>query len=150
LYQGSTDGARAYHQADEGRGGGSRKGGVVSIYCSLLGFPQERELGPLKYQGSHVLPNDKDKRAGDFGIAAIPRFITRDGRDNKPEDDMWHPWLRVHIFDGHQGSVILTRKQVERLRDALNNWLERTPPPRSRRKASAEAAPKESGDGAKV
>ena len=123
----------------------------MSIYCSIFGFPSEhsprckriRKIRakvyeqddskpctcgecPIQYQGSHVLPSNRDKRDGDFGIAAIPSHITRNGRDDKPENGKWYPWLRVHLSDGHEDAVILTKKQVEKLRDALIDWLKRT------------------------
>jgi hypothetical protein len=80
---------------------------------------------PIQFQHSGVLPSDNDKRGGIFGIAAIPDHITRDGRDDRPEKGKWHPWLRVSMFEV-EDSIILTRKQVEELRDALSDWLNRT------------------------
>ena len=67
-------------------------------------------------------------RKGEIGIAAIPDHITRDGSDDKPEKGKWQPWLRVHLSKGSHGgdTIILTKKQVEAFRDALNAWLERT------------------------
>jgi hypothetical protein len=73
-----------------------------------------------------VLPSNRDERRGEFGISAIPGHITRKGRRSRLTDDQWHPWLRVHLSGGHQDSVVLTKKQVTALRDALNDWLERT------------------------
>ena len=122
----------------------------MSIYCSIFDFgfdhstrcKRVRKVGrkeyeqddskpctcgssPLEYQGSHVLPSKKDKRGGVIGIAAIPGHIKRPGR-KAVSDDMhpYHPWLRLSLDDAHQNAVILTRKQVEKLRDALNTWLE--------------------------
>lgn len=118
----------------------------MSIYCSEFGLDehkprcaQMRNIGsgayewdnskpctcgvsPILYQGSHVLPSKNDKRGGDFGFASIPPHITRNGKDNgrKP-----HPWLRFHLRGGFQDSLIITRAQVLKLRDALNDWLER-------------------------
>jgi len=121
----------------------------VSIYCSIFDFgcdhlPRCKRIrkvrrgvyeqdnskpctcgsAPIEYQHSGVLPSDKDKRGGIFGLAAIPDHITRDGRDDRPENGKWYPWLRVSMFEA-EDSVILTRKQVEKLRDALDEWLER-------------------------
>ncbi len=43
---------------------------------------------PLVYQGSHILPDEKnDKRGGFVDIAEISPHITRDGRDDRSEDD---------------------------------------------------------------
>lgn len=118
----------------------------MSIYCSIFDFGFEhsrrckriKKTGrkqyeqddskpctcgscPIEYQGSHILPSNRDNRKGDFGIAAIPGHITRNGRTRLKDDD-WYPWLRVHL---EQETVILTAKQVEQFRDALNDWLER-------------------------
>lgn len=123
----------------------------MSIYCSIFGFGDEHELrckrmrkirkgqyqqddskpctcksSPIKYQHSGVLPSGKDERGGIFGIAAIPGHIKRKGR--KPLSDgmtPWHPWLRVSMFEA-EDSIILARKQVEKLRDSLNVWLAAT------------------------
>lgn len=118
----------------------------MSIFCSEFGLDEHktrcarlRKLGPkeyeqddskpctcgvspILYQGSHVLPSNKDKRGGDLGFASIPPHIPRNGKDNgrKP-----HPWLRFHLDGGFQNSLILTRAQVLKLRDALTEWLER-------------------------
>lgn len=86
--------------------------------------------GPVVYQGSHVLPADTDRRAGTFGFAEIPGHITRDGRDDGPEDDdrPW-PWLRVTMrAEGAPDcqDVVLDRGQAETLRDYLIDWLQRT------------------------
>jgi hypothetical protein len=81
---------------------------------------------PIKYQHSGILPSGKDERGGILGIAAIPGHIKRRGR-KALSDDMtpWHPWLRISMFEADD-SVILAKKQVEELRDALNNWLEKS------------------------
>lgn len=123
----------------------------MSVYCSIFDFGCEHDprckrmrkirknvyecddskpctcgSSPIRYLGSHILPTNNDRRDGDFGIAAIPSHITRDGRDDKPENGKWYPWLRVHLSNAHQDSLVLTRDQVEKLRNALNNWLERS------------------------
>jgi hypothetical protein len=123
----------------------------MSIYCSAFGFDEHkprcakmRKIGvkeyllndskpctcgisPILYQGSHVLPSDKDKRGGDIGFASIPPHITRNGKDNRTKEHL-HPWLRFHLNDGFQDSLVLTRKQVIAMRDALNDWIERSTP----------------------
>lgn len=121
----------------------------MSIYCSYFGFGDEHSpkceritktgrkeytqddskpctcgSAPVIYQGSHVLPSRKDKRDGLFGFAAIPPHITRNGRDDKPEDGKWYPWLRFHLSGGNKDTVILDRKQVQKLHAALGGWLE--------------------------
>lgn len=80
------------------------------------------------YQGSHVLPSDSDGR--DPGcvvqLAEVPSHITRDGRDDQPEDDAPWPWLRVSL--GREDAV-LDREQVQGLWEAMGAWLEQTQPP---------------------
>jgi hypothetical protein len=83
---------------------------------------------PIQFQHSGVLPSAKDKRGGIFGLAYIPSHITRNGRDDRPEDGKPYPWLRVSLFEGYQDTVILSRAQTEKLRDALNDWLSWTAP----------------------
>lgn len=87
--------------------------------------------GPITYQHSGVLPADDNPRGGCFSLGAIPPHITRDGRDDRPENENWYPWLRVSIWGTPKDdpTVILTRKQVEKLRDALDDWLERSADP---------------------
>jgi hypothetical protein len=123
----------------------------MSIYCSMFEIGNQhlprckrmKKLGrggysqddskpctcgscPIRYQGSHVLPSNKAERSGEIGISCIPPHITRNGRDNRGSERL-HPWLRVHLFAGlPSDTVILTKKQVEKFRDALNEWLERT------------------------
>lgn len=119
----------------------------MSIYCSIFGFGDEHgrkcrrikkvsngvyeqddskpctcESCPIEYQGSHVFPSKSDKHDGDFGFAAIPYHITRDGRDNRPEKGEWAPWLRVHM---NRETVVITKKQAKEFRDALTDWLTR-------------------------
>lgn len=88
---------------------------------------------PLIYRGSHVLPSDDDPRGGSVDLACIPDHITRDGRDDAPEGAL-KDWLRLSVHEHGDtpgeptpgdASVVLTRPQVERLRDELTWWLER-------------------------
>ena len=87
--------------------------------CTCSGQPD----APLVYQGSHVLPSDHDPRGGWVDIALIPSHITRDGRDDKPEDEKPWPYLRFGI---NGEAVILTRHNVEQIAETLNDWLART------------------------
>jgi hypothetical protein len=94
-------------------------------------------LGPWLYRGSHVLPAKSDPRGGDVSLAYIPDHITRDGRDDGKEGPK--DWMRLsvyepaHAMDGYpdkemqDATVVLNRSQVEALRDALTEWLERKP-----------------------
>jgi hypothetical protein len=93
---------------------------------------------PIVYEGSHVLPSDEDRRGGYVDIAAIPDFITRDGRDDAQGEGL-KDWLRLSVgalpsslvregepyVAGGNAVVVLTRPLVEELRDTLTAWLER-------------------------
>lgn len=95
---------------------------------------------PIVYEGSHVLPADTDRRGGVVGVAAIPDFITRDGRDDARGEGL-KDWLRLSVHSepsttryrgaayvgGGDATVVLTRPLVEELRDTLTAWLEREP-----------------------
>jgi hypothetical protein len=124
----------------------------MSVYCSTFGLGDEHTSEcermtklskgaysvddskpctcgscPIQYLGSHILPTDNDRRGGYLSLGAIPLHITRDGRDDGPEDGWW-PWLRLSVSakecGGDLDTVLLTRRQVEGFRDALNEWLE--------------------------
>jgi hypothetical protein len=75
---------------------------------------------PIVYRGSHILPADTDGRGGHVSVAGIPGFITRDGRDDRPDDDAPWPYLRVSVG---QEDAVLDEGQVCGLRDALSSWL---------------------------
>ncbi len=79
---------------------------------------------PIIYQGSHVLPADSDARGGSVQVAAIPAHITQGARGptSDDEDGPPHPWLRLDV---NEATVVLTRWQVARLRDTLDEWLGR-------------------------
>lgn len=86
--------------------------------------------GPIVYRGSHILPSAEDKRGGSLSLAEIPGFITRNGRDDGPEDeDRPWPYLRATMravnADDCQ-DVVLDRGQVSSLSAYLVDWLERT------------------------
>jgi len=97
------------------------------------GEPAPEDLdAPIIYKGSHVLPSDDDPRGGSVHLALIPSHITRDGRDDKPEDEQPWPWLRLDVQedgpDGDQATVILTLEQAKRLRAALGEWVDDVEP----------------------
>lgn len=75
---------------------------------------------PFVYQGSHVLPSEDDQRGGDVDLACISSHITRDGRDDQPEDEAPWPYLR---FGVNESTVILTRQNVEQIYETLTWWL---------------------------
>lgn len=124
----------------------------MSIYCSIFGIGEEHSprckrivkvrgkrlridtsqpcncrAYPIKYDHSGVLPSAKDKRDGCLGLGAIPGHIQRNGKSLSDDFHPWYPWLRVSLQEheyGHMETVVLTRKQVTELRDALTQWLE--------------------------
>jgi hypothetical protein len=126
----------------------------MSIYCSIFDFGYEHKprcarmkklrpkvyevddskpctcgSSPVKYQGSHVLPSKRDARDGSLGIAAIPGHIHRYRRKPLSDDNMpYHPWLRVsiNVEDPTDQTVLLTRVQVQALKDELEYWLKNT------------------------
>lgn len=75
---------------------------------------------PIVYQGSHILPAESDERRGHVSVASIAGFITRDGRDDQPDDGAPWPWLQVSVG---QEDAVLDERQVRGLRDALSSWL---------------------------
>ncbi|MET8978535.1 hypothetical protein ABZX85_23245 [Streptomyces sp. NPDC004539] len=77
---------------------------------------------PHRYQGSHILPSGDDPREGDVQLAEIPSHITRDGRDDQPEDDAPWPWLRLSIDDA---DVILDPATARYLAEQLTDWADR-------------------------
>jgi len=76
---------------------------------------------PIIYRGSHLLPSDTDQRGGHVSLAEVPGHVTRDGRDDGP-DDAWGvwPWLRLSVG---QEDAVLDEALVRSLRDALDGWL---------------------------
>ncbi len=84
------------------------------------------QAGPLRYQGSHVLPSDDDPRGGCVEVGMIPGFIEREGRvlDGAGPDDLpcW-PWMRLSV---HEGTAVLTRTQVAEIHAYFGEWLNNT------------------------
>lgn len=62
------------------------------------GFDSDKP-GPIRYDGSHILPSRDSERGGCVDTAHIPGFITRDGYDNAGdgEDQPWWPYLRLAV-----------------------------------------------------
>jgi hypothetical protein len=102
------------------------------------GDPLPEDLdAPIIYQGSHAVPTEEGLRGGSVDLALIPSHITRDGRDDNPEDGRPWPYLRLGVHscdsdtlyegkpyvDGGDATVVLTLRQATRLRDALSGWL---------------------------
>jgi hypothetical protein len=91
---------------------------------------------PIIYQGSHILPDESHARGGSVDLAVVPAHV-RYWRENPDGDDEpeggCEPYLRlsVHQYPSDDGdyermdaTVVLTRRQGGRLRDAINEWLE--------------------------
>ena len=73
----------------------------MSIYCSFFSVDDENDRPrsrqkPIRYQGSHVLPSEKDEHCGSVDLAYIPPHIER-GRRKRSEDAPFWPWLRMEI-----------------------------------------------------
>jgi hypothetical protein len=100
----------------------------VSIYASLPGLSEDEPPGPpWTYQGSHILPAEDDPRGGEIGLAAIPSHITRDGRDDQPDDGAPWPWLRVHIYvPGDDPCVVISPAQARELAAQMVAWADST------------------------
>lgn len=80
---------------------------------------------PLVYQGSHIVPDGSDERGGSVHLALIPSHVTRDGRDDQPEDGAPWPFLR---FGVNESTVVLTRPHVEQIVESLSQWLDALDP----------------------
>jgi hypothetical protein len=99
----------------------------VSIYASIPGlgdYGDDETIGPpWVYQGSHILPAENDQRGGSIGLALIPSHITRDGRDDAPEDGTPWPWLRLSLDPiGDDPTVLLSPAQALHLSKELASW----------------------------
>lgn len=101
----------------------------MSIYGSIEGLGADGDpehLGPpWAYQGSHILPTEDDPRTGSVGLALIPGHITRDGRDDQPDDWQPWPWLRLSIdTQPDDPAVILNPAQARHLAEVLAAWAD--------------------------
>lgn len=106
----------------------------MSIYASIEGLGGDGDPEPLGapwiYQGSHILPADTDSRGGEIGLALIPSHITRDGRDDQPEDGTPYPWLRLHLTPtGDDPCVLINPAQARHLIEQLSTWVDQADPP---------------------
>ncbi len=78
---------------------------------------------PYVYRGSHLLPAGDDPQDGVVQLAEVPSHITRDGRDDQPEDGVPWPWLRLSV---NQADAVLDREQVLEMWESMGAWLEET------------------------
>ncbi|MBD9700684.1 hypothetical protein IHE56_00970 [Streptomyces sp. ID01-12c] len=105
----------------------------MSIYASIEGIGGDGDpehLGhPWQYDGSHILPAEEGPRGGEISLALIPSHITRDGRDDQPEDGAPWPWLRFSAEgrDANEGYVdlIINPAQARHLAEQLATWADR-------------------------
>jgi hypothetical protein len=105
---------------------------------------EQRKLGsPYVYQGSHVVPTSTCARGGSVDLAQVPNFLHPNADRDLPgkavyEDDMRFPveFMRLSVDQdpatyGHedslgQATVVLDRRHVTVIRDAMTRWLEHT------------------------
>jgi hypothetical protein len=94
----------------------------MSIWATVFDL---EENPPYAYQGSHVLPSKEDARDEGWSVqvAEVPSHITRDGRDDRPEDGAPWPWLRLSM---HSEDTVMDRGQVADLHAVLGAWLKQT------------------------
>lgn len=87
---------------------------------------------PLIYQGSHVNPADDGPRGGSVDVAAIPNHCHPSVRFSDEDEGPPVEFLRLSLREDVDtygepmpgyAQVVLDRRQVETLRDTLNNWL---------------------------
>jgi len=90
----------------------------VSVWGTILDLEDDK---PYEYRGSHILPSEDDPRDGVVQLAEVPSHITRDGRDDQPEDGTPWPWLRLSV---NQADVVLNRAQAREMHERLGAWLE--------------------------
>jgi hypothetical protein len=108
-----TDGCRIWVPVGEG---GRTMGRGKGRACSC-GQPN----APIAYRGSHILPSETDRRQGSVSLALVPGHITRDGRDDGPDDEngVW-PWLRLSVG---QEDAVLDEQLARGMHEALGEWL---------------------------
>ncbi len=94
----------------------------MSIWATIFDL---EDNPPYVYQRSHVLPHEDDPREEGcpLQLAEVPSHITRDGRDDQPEDGAPWPWLRLSL---HSEDTVLDRDQVAEMHRVLGAWLEQT------------------------
>jgi hypothetical protein len=104
----------------------------VSIYATFTTLdPTDHPTTPglpYQYLGSHILPTEDGPRDGDVQLAEIPSHITRDGRDDQPEDGRPWPWLRMSVdayATGASADVVLDVAQARYLAGQLTDWADR-------------------------
>lgn len=92
----------------------------MSVWATIMDLEDDP---PYRYQGSHILPSEGDPRDGVVQLAEVPSHITRDGRDDQPEDGVPWPWLRLSV---NQVDAVLSRSQARQVYESIGAWLEQT------------------------
>lgn len=102
----------------------------MSIYASIPGIDADAPCGPpWIYKGSHILPADDDPRGGEISLALIPSHITRDGRDDAPENGRPWPWLRLYVdLPGDDPTILINPQQARHLAQQLTDWADSAEP----------------------
>lgn len=98
----------------------------MSIYASLPGIEDA-----YWYRTSGILPSATDPQTSKVGLAFIPSHITRDGRDDQPEDGAPWPWLRVDVFNGDDwegATAVINPAQARDLARQLTEWADSAEP----------------------
>lgn len=94
--------------------------------------------GPIVYRGSHVVPSDGDERGGALTFVEIPGHITRDWKDDGPDDGSVLPWLCMTVDVDDVQDLVLDRDKVQALAEYLVGWLRRSAPSGGTRRLSRE------------
>ena len=90
----------------------------MSVWATVLDLEDDP---PYDYQGSHILPAEDGPRDGLVQLAEVPPHITRDGRDDQPEDGVPWPWLRLSV---NASDAVLHARQVREVYEVMGAWLE--------------------------
>lgn len=90
----------------------------MSVWATVFDLEDDP---PYAYQRSHVLPHEDDLRDGSVQLAEVPSHITRDGRDDQPEDGTPWPWLRLSV---NEADAVLNPQQVRKVWEAMGAWLD--------------------------
>lgn len=117
----------------------------MSIYASLPGIEGARE-----YVASHILPSEHDHATASIGLAFIPSHITRDGRDDQPEDGMPWPWARLDVaypetdaLEATYVAAVINPTQARDLARQLTEWADSAETPLDRLRATLATKPTE-------
>ena len=92
----------------------------MSVWGTILDLEDDP---PYVYQGSHILPSETDGLdvTCPVQLAEVPSHITRDGRDDRPEDGAPWPWMRLSLG---QEDTVLHARQVRKMWEVMGAWLE--------------------------